>query len=122
MKMNKFKAALFIAALVIASGGCARSDAPKVDEDYAALEREERPVCAPPSVPELRAWGKTGMSSGCYIQHGRFLVAEGGTIRFIGEYDRGSRAGHWKWFDSSGKVYKEKDYSIEHDTPEKEAQ
>lgn len=66
--------------------------------------------CPKPSVKEYRAWGKSGVSVGCRIDHGPFVAVEG-YLRVRGQYESGRKVGRWEFYDQDGKVYKEVDYS-----------
>jgi hypothetical protein len=67
--------------------------------------------CPSPSVEQIEPWGKSGSQQICKIKHGPFIAWENGYIHLRGHYQNGEKAGVWKWYDRSGKVVKEIDYS-----------
>jgi len=66
----------------------------------------------------FNAWGKNGLSSGCYVQSGPFAVAIDGRIRIRGSYVDGARSGAWHWFGPDGEVQQEKVYTTPDEDPE----
>lgn len=100
----------FLAAMApLFSLGCNdRSNVGK-NLDYEALTKQ-RATCEEPAQAQINAWGKEGLSYGCYIRHGEFIAAEGGKIRIRGHFTNGSESGKWQYFDGDGLLVKEIDY------------
>lgn len=90
--------------------GCAPDS--KNVTDYELLMREN-PSCEAPAQIEVSPWGQKGASKVCNVRNGDFVAAEDGYIRVRGRYEMGKKVGVWRWYDKSGGVSKEVDYSAE---------
>lgn len=105
--------ALIFSCLVLVDGACSRSSqSGAIDQDYDALKKEAI-TCDLPARAEMRPWGKTGKSNGCYVRSGPFIAAENGYVHLRGQFKEGKEVGVWRWYDKQGNVVKEIDYSTD---------
>lgn len=74
---------------------------------------DEKLSCPMPAVAEFEPWGKSGMQQICKIKHGPFVAFESGYVHVRGQYDNGKEAGTWYWYNASGQVVKQFDYSTD---------
>jgi len=72
---------------------------------------DERIECVEPARLKTEPWGKAGSLKGCEIADGPFVAADDGYIRMRGQFKNGHKAGVWRWYDRSGNVTKEVNYS-----------
>lgn len=94
-----------IVCLSLLSSGCSN------EQDSTNKFLNEKLSCPSPAVAEFEAWGKSGMQQICKIKHGPFVAWEGGYVHVRGQYESGKEVGNWYWYDASGKVVKQIDYS-----------
>ena len=71
----------------------------------------EKLSCPSPAVAEFEAWGKSGSQQICKIKHGPFVTWEGGYVHVRGQYENSKEVGVWYWYNASGEVEKQIDYS-----------
>jgi hypothetical protein len=93
---------VLILAIVAYLAACDGDEAVVISEDI---------VCPPPSVLQIEPWGKSGAQQICKIKHGPFIAWEDGYIHLRGNYENGEKSGTWKWYDRTGIVVKEINYS-----------
>lgn len=95
------------ALVVFIFSGCAGDSSGNLD--YEALSKETL-TCNPPASAEVQPWGESGLSRICIIRSGAFVAAESGYVHLRGQYEAGSKAGIWRWYDEKGNIVKEVDY------------
>lgn len=97
-----------IVAIVLSASSCLM----RSEEDAERIRAFEPFECPEPGVEVTTASGKTGLARQCVIRNGSFVYSEGG-IFIVGQYENGKHAGIWRWYDKSGNVTQESDYSID---------
>lgn len=109
MKRNIVRASQFLSGGLLI-GCCLSSCSDRGNGSEAALLNEEL-LCPEPAVAQFEPWGKSGSQKICKVKHGPFVAWESGYVHVRGQYDNGTKAGVWRWFDKDGNVTKEIDYS-----------
>ncbi|WP_407353086.1 hypothetical protein [Luteimonas sp. R10] len=95
---------IFLASLLLA--GCSAGE---VSSHEVAESVAKEITCPEPAKKEYRAWGKSGLSVGCRIDHGPFVAIENGVVSIRGQYEHGQKVGRWITYDKEGNVYDETD-------------
>jgi hypothetical protein len=105
----KSRISLVAVAFVLAATSACE---PREQNSGGVLDEVSADLSCPESAIKVREpWGKLGASVSCKIRHGPFVAVEANVVRLRGQFNHGARVGLWVWYDESGRMQNEVNYS-----------